>query len=71
MTETITLTFCESGENHIGMEMLGDRVGVGEGFQLEDLLQSKERFEELGLNTELYSLSELQCELRFGYKTLF
>lgn len=59
MTETITLTFCESGENHVGMEMLGERVGVGEGFQLEDLLQSKGRFEELGLKTELYSLSEL------------
>ena len=56
MTETITLTFCESGENHVGMEMLGERVGVGEGFRR--LITGDEgRFEELGLKTELYSLS--------------
>ena len=27
--ETITLTFCESGENHIGMEMLGNKSNLG------------------------------------------
>lgn len=59
MKETITLTFCESGENHVGMEMLGERVEKGEGFQLEDLLKSKKKFEELDLETELYNLSEL------------
>lgn len=27
--ETITLTFCESGENHVGMEILGEKAAVG------------------------------------------
>ena len=60
--ETITLTFCDSGENHVGMEMLGEKVEVGDGFQLEDLIKTREKFEELGLETELYNLGELVDE---------
>ena len=41
--ETITLTFCDSGENHVGMEMLGEKVEVGDGFQLEDLIKTREK----------------------------
>jgi hypothetical protein len=43
---TITLTFGDAAENHVGMEMLG-RTGVpGSGFQLKDLFEIQERFKE-------------------------
>ena len=56
MEETITLTFCDSGENHVGMKMLGEKVNEGEGFDLEDLLRAKVNFEALGKEAELYDL---------------
>ena len=55
-TETITLTFCDSGENHVGMKMLGERCAAGEGFELEDLLRAKANFEALGKEVELHDL---------------
>ena len=50
--ETITLTFCDSGENHVGMKMLGKKVDEGEGYSLEDLeriryLQSKKQSKDM------------------------
>ena len=44
--ETITLTFGEAGENHVGMEMIGNKGGVGDGFNLEDFLEIKAKIEE-------------------------
>lgn len=62
--ETITLTFCESGENHVGMEMLGERVSIGEGFSLEDLLNIKDKLGE----GELYHLNDLYKDLEMDDK---
>ena len=55
--QTITLTFCESGENHIGMEMLGTKAEPGQGFNLENLLKVKSLFQSKQFPTELYRLS--------------
>lgn len=57
--ETITLTFCESGENHVGMEILGEKAPLGKGFDLEDLEGVQSIFEDQGFKTELYPLSYL------------
>jgi len=51
----ITLTFAESGENHVGMEQIGIRGN--HGFFLEDLQQVKENFP--GKETELFPLHKL------------
>jgi hypothetical protein len=36
-TSTITLTFGDMAENHVGMEQLGKIVDAGEGFQVAEL----------------------------------
>jgi hypothetical protein len=41
---TITLTFGDAAENHVGMEMLGSRGAPGSGFQREDLVEIADRF---------------------------
>ena len=41
----ITLTFGDVGENHKGMQMIGQKVDQGDGFNYDDLVQIKERFE--------------------------
>ena len=43
--ETITLTFGEAGENHVGMEMIGVKGGVGDGFNYEDFVEIKQKIE--------------------------
>ena len=35
---TITLTFGDMAENHVGMERIGVKVGEGEGFDLKDFM---------------------------------
>ena len=57
--ETITLTFGEAGEIHVGMEMVGKKGGIGSGFNLEDLTLAKDKFTTLGFNCELIHLNEL------------
>ena len=57
--ETITLTFCESGENHVGMEMLGNKASPGEGFNLQDLETIKSFLDEKEYSSELYNLNNL------------
>jgi hypothetical protein len=57
--ETITLTFGEAGENHVGMKMEGKRGAIGSGFNFEDLTLAKEKFSELGFTCELIHLNEL------------
>ena len=69
--ETITLTFCESGENHVGMEMLGNKASLGEGFNLEDLLYIKNCFEQQEISCQLFHLNKLidkdEAELEPAY----
>ena len=43
-TDPTTFTFCDSGENHAGMEQLGNMVAEGEGFTKEDLDNVKKYF---------------------------
>ena len=52
--ETWTITFSESVENHIGMEIIGNRST--EGFLNSELLISKEKCESTGYKTELINL---------------
>ncbi len=47
--ETITLTFGEAGENHVGMEMIGVKGGVGDGFNREDFVEIKQKIEKRGI----------------------
>ena len=58
LEETITLTFGDSGENHVGMKTLGEKASQGGGFTLEDLTRTKVNFEAMGKTCELYDLSE-------------
>jgi hypothetical protein len=54
---TITLTFGDSAENHVGMEQLGQRVDAGQGFTIDELNEIKARCEALGATCELYNLN--------------
>lgn len=54
-SETITITFCDRGENHVGMEKLG--TYADEGFSLGDLLKIKKIFEDNNCLVELYDLN--------------
>lgn len=55
---TITLTFGDQAENHVGMEKLGKMVESGMGFHLDDLEAIKLRFEEIGVTTVLHHLGD-------------
>lgn len=61
--ETITLTFCDSGENHVGMKMLGKRVDEGNGYSLEDLERIRSFFEQNAVQCELHNFKrEETCD---------
>jgi hypothetical protein len=55
---TITLTFGDQAENHVGMQQMGKRVEEGEGFQLEDLEAIYERIGSMGGIVERYDLHD-------------
>jgi len=55
-----SITICESGENHTGMEILGEKAS--EGFSIQELMMAKEKFEEKGLETEYFDLKQLGLE---------
>lgn len=55
---TITLTFGDVGENHKGMQKIGNMVEKGEGFDLTDLKQIKKKFKKLNCECELYNLNK-------------
>lgn len=59
MPETISLTFSDQGENHVGMELVGSMVPRGLGFQKRDLLQIQDKFNSNGYTTELHYLNDL------------
>lgn len=53
---TITITFGDVAENHVGMQKIGDLAECG--FAYEDLLKAKNLFEKEGKVCELISLHE-------------
>ena len=63
MQGTVSLTFCDSGENHAGMKMLGERVPEGEGFSVEDLLRAQANFKALGCECEMIDFADLLHEI--------
>jgi len=54
---TITITFGDQAENHVGMQKLGQLAD--HGFSLEDLNRAKTAFEKLGCSCELIYLNDL------------
>ena len=56
-SSVITLTFGDVGENHKGMQMIGQRVERGDGFNYADLDEIKKRAEEKGCVATIYSLN--------------
>lgn len=56
--ETISLTFGDCGENHVGMEKVGSLVSKGDGFHLSDLQKYSSIFKSLGCICELYDLKD-------------
>ena len=57
----ITVTFGDSGENHVGNQQIGSKVQEGEGFTLEDFQKTKEYIERLYPNAKvtIHNLKEL------------
>ena len=55
----VTYTFAECGENHVGMEQIGERAEEGGGFNLRDLLTAGiSAVENHGCTTRLVDLRE-------------
>ena len=57
MKRAICITNGEQGENHAGMQMLGNGL-ADKGYNLEDALKFKEKFENIGGIATLYDLRE-------------
>jgi hypothetical protein len=56
---TITITFGDMAENHVGMEQIGELGEAGSGFTYDDLCEIKEYSESQGFNISLHDLNEL------------
>ncbi|KXS19172.1 hypothetical protein M427DRAFT_29147 [Gonapodya prolifera JEL478] len=54
--QVITLTFGERAENHKGMEIIGQAIAAGQGFQLADLVAIQGDVRARGGQTELHTL---------------
>lgn len=68
--EAWSVTICESGENHTGMEILGEKAK--RGFSVEELKICEQKINEIGGITEYYDLKELGLsgdDERFGRAT--
>lgn len=52
--QTWTFTFCESGENHVGMQIIGTKAKIG--FTFADLEGAKKMAEDHGLQTQMINL---------------
>ena len=57
--EVISLTCGDQGENHVGMDKVGNMVKEGEGFNLNDFKDYMLKFEKEGYVCELYNLNDL------------
>lgn len=55
---TITLTYGDQAENHKGMEMIGDMVAEGEGFQVKELAAMQKKLRENGFTAHLFTLNK-------------
>lgn len=51
---TITVTFCDCAENHVGMEKIGDMTD--RGFSLDELKAFRKAFCKLGIDTSLHHI---------------
>ena len=78
MEKTITFTFGDAGENHTGMQMIGEKLGKGSGFNEEDLRRIKVEMEKKGKKCELVDLREIvdeedvkECKSRVGLNRAF
>lgn len=65
--EVITLTFGESAENHKGMQVIGQTLESGQGFQADDLDAIENAFLERGADTNLYILDSGQSGTDLAY----
>lgn len=50
----ITITFCEAGENHVGMEIIGNKANIG--YSYNDLLNIYNYMNKQGIKTDIYDL---------------
>lgn len=57
--ETISLTFGDQGENHVGMEKIGNMVEPGEGFTYDDFIKYKKIFTDHDYIVKIYDLNKL------------
>ena len=58
----ITLTFGDAAENHAGMKMIGEKLGPGQGFNLNDLITIKKSMKSIGVDSNIVDLSEFLQE---------
>ena len=56
MKNTITITYGDQAENHVGMQKLGHFAD--KGFTIQDLLFAKDKFEKIGCACELIDLNQ-------------
>lgn len=59
--ETITITYGDQAEAHVGMKKNGKQAQ--NGLSIDDLIAAKEKFEEIGGEATLYNLNELLAEV--------
>ena len=59
----ITITFSECCENHVGMQKISKSSVIQEGFNHDDLLMAKEKFDKLGAICELHLLNDALNEV--------
>ena len=56
----VTITFGDSGENHVGNQMIGQKVDVGQGFTHADFLAASSRATKMGFDAEIIDLQTLR-----------
>jgi len=56
---TFTFTFGDCAENHTGMEQIGKRGAIGDGFALADLAQIQKKFVDAGATCIIYNLTHV------------
>lgn len=57
-SERIAITYGDAGENHVGMEPVGELGEAGSGFTVQDLIKIKTFAEELGKKCDMIDLSD-------------
>jgi hypothetical protein len=63
--ETISLTFGDQGENHVGMEKIGNMVEPGNGFSYADFTKYKKICNEHGYDNKIYDLNKLYAKDKY------